>query len=173
LEETVNVSGGPPLVIVKNIVGDVRVVAHDGNAVEMTATETITGDLQADIDRARAEMELRTESEPGRVAFRVRRVGESGDCNCGRNWWQDYTVRYDIEVRVPRNAAVDLSTVNDGDVIVENVHGALEVSNVNGRVDLSGVRGAGTITTVNGTIDAAFDRAPADSLSFKTVNGEI
>ncbi|HEX6999582.1 MAG TPA: DUF4097 family beta strand repeat-containing protein [Gammaproteobacteria bacterium] len=173
LEESVSVEGAPPLVIVKNIHGDVRVTAHDRNTVEMTATETITGDLQADLDRARAEVELRTESEPGRVAFRVGRVGEDGGSNCGCSWWQDYRVRYDIEVRVPRDAAVDLSTVNDGEVTVESVRGALEVRNVNGDVDLRGVRGAGTVTTVNGTIEAAFEEAPRDGVSFKTVNGEI
>ena len=35
------------------------------------------------------------------------------------------------------------------------------------------MRGAGSVATVNGTIDAAFDRAPEEGVSFKTVNGEI
>lgn len=171
LEETVTPAGsGPPLVIVKNVFGSVRVTAHDRATVEMTATETITGDLQADIDRARAEMALRTESEPGRVAFRVRR--NDGDCECNR-WNDGYVVRYDIEVRVPRHASVDLSTVNDGDVIVENVRGALEVSNVNGGVELHDVRGGGSVKTVNGTIEATFAQHPGAELAFKTVNGLI
>ena len=81
-----------------------RVTGHDGNAVEMHATETVRGDLQADIERARAQMRLLTETEPGRVAFRVRRTDEDRD---GRGWglsWDGYSIEYDIEVRVPRRA---------------------------------------------------------------------
>ena len=57
LDETIPVPAGQPLVvIVKNISGPIRVTGHDGNAVEMHATETVRGDLQADIERARAEI---------------------------------------------------------------------------------------------------------------------
>jgi hypothetical protein len=174
LEESVQVErGGAPLVIVRNVFGDVRVTVHDRDTVDMTAVETITADLQLDIDHARAEVELRTDSEPGRVAFRVRRVGQSGDCDCGRNGWQGYTVRYDIEVRVPRAVAVDLATVNDGDIVVAGVRGAHDAKNVNGNVRLSGLHAPARVSTVNGDIDVTFERAPDAGTSFKTVNGEI
>ena len=174
LEESVAVErGSAPLVIVKNVFGSVRVITHNRDTVDMTATETITGDLQSDIDRARAEVELRTDSEPGRVAFRVRRSGADGECDCGRNWWDGFKVQYDIEVRVPQDAALDLATVNDGDIVVEGVRGELEASNVNGGVRLTGLRGAGQVSTVNGKIDARFERAPEEAVSFKTVNGKI
>lgn len=172
LKDSVRVPGsGSPTVIVKNVFGSVHVIAHDGATVDMTATETVTGDLHADIERARKEVELRTESEDGRVAFRVRRIGsESSDC-CNR--WEGYRVAYDIEVRVPRDAAVEVSTVNDGDVVVEGVRGTFEVHNVNGGVRLTGLRGAGHVATVNGPVSATFERGPAAATSFKTINGKI
>ena len=72
LMETIPVPANEPLVvIVKNIIGPIHVTGHDANRVEMHATETVRGDLQADIDRARAQMQLRTETEPGRVALRA------------------------------------------------------------------------------------------------------
>jgi hypothetical protein len=178
LEETVPAARGAPLlVIVKNITGSVRVTEHDRDRVEMRATETIRGDLQADVERARAELQLRTETEQGRVAFRVRHVNSNGDvaCDCDRGgWWgRDYVVEYDIEVRVPRGAAVELATVNDGDVEAEGITGNFSVSNVNGGVRLTGLTGSGEITTVNGDVEAAFARAPADPTSFHTVNGDL
>lgn len=178
LEETVPTPrGAPPLVIVKNITGSVRVTEHDSDRVEMRATETIRGDLQADIERARAELQLRTETEEGRVAFRVRRIDGNGDvdCDCDRGgWWgRDYVVEYDIEVRVPRGATVELATVNDGDVEAEGITGNFSVSNVNGGVRLTGLTGSGEITTVNGDVEAAFARAPAEPTSFRTVNGDL
>ena len=129
----------PLVVIVKNITGSVRVTEHDRDRVEMHATETVRGDLQADIERARAELQLRTESEPGRVAFRVRRIGDDGDATATAadvGWDDDYSVEYDIEVRVPRGATLDVATVNDGDVTAEGVSGDFTLANVNGAVRL-------------------------------------
>ncbi len=170
LAETISVPANEPLVvIVKNIIGPIRVTGHDDNSVEMRATETVRGDLQADIVRARAELQRRTESEPGRVANRVRSLDENGS----RRGWDGYSIEYDIEVRVPRGAALDVATVNDGDVTVEGVTGAFELSNVNGSVRLVGAGGSGTVHTVNGDVEATFASAPSDALSFRTVNGEL
>jgi hypothetical protein len=174
LKDSVRVTGsGPPTVIVRNVSGFVHVTAYDGATVEMTATETVTGDLRADIDRARKEVELRTESEEGRVAFRVRRVGQQGDGEWRWNGWNEgYRVKYDIEVRVPRDSAVEVNTVND-ELVVDGVRGHFEVGNVNGGMKLTGLRGSGNIKTVNGSINATFERAPAAGTTFKTVNGKI
>lgn len=177
IDNSVPVGGERGLVvIVDDVFGSIHVTAHDRDTVELKAVETVRGKLQADIDRAHAQVELRTEHEPGRVAFRVRRVNgtDDGDCSCrGNRWDDDYFVSYQIEVKVPRSAGVDLSTVNNGDIVVDGVQGDFTVRNVNGAVRLSGLRGSGEISTVNGPIDAAFDRAPAAATSFKTVNGKI
>jgi hypothetical protein len=174
LMETIPVTANEPLVVtVKNIIGPIHVIGHDANRVEMRAKETVRGDLQADIERARAEMQLRTESEPGRVAIRVRHIGD--DDNDGRrNWgWDNYSIEYDIEVRVPRGATLDIATVNDGDVTVEDVNGEFELKNVNGGVQLVRTGDNGTINTVNGNVKAVFARAPSEPTSFHTVNGEL
>jgi hypothetical protein len=175
LEQSLPVAATVPLVvIVRNISGSIRVTGHDRDTVEMRATETIRGDLQADIERARAEIELVPEQEPGRIAFRVRRRGANdADCNCRWHGWDGYTVAYDIELEVPRAAATELATVDDGEVAVEGMHGSFTLSNVNGAVRLTGARGSGSISTVNGDVGAAFERAPREPTSLKTVNGSL
>jgi hypothetical protein len=82
-------------------------------------------------------------------------------------------VEYDIEVRVPRGASVEVSTVNDGDVTVEGVNGSFDLKNVNGAVRLVDAGGSGSINTVNGDVEATFARAPGEPSSFRTVNGEL
>jgi hypothetical protein len=176
IEDSVPVGGERGLVlIVSDVFGSIRVTAHDRDTVDVKAVETVRGKLQADLDKARAEVGLRTQHEPGRVAFRVRRLDDKddGDCPCRGNRWDDYSVAYDIEVKVPRSAAVDLSTVNGGDITVDGVQGDFVVHNVNGAVRLTGLRGSGEITTVNGPIEATFERAPAAATRFKTVNGKL
>lgn len=182
LEESIPVAAGQPLVvIVKNVTGSVHVTEHDRDSVEMHASETIRGDMQADIERARAQLSLRTETEPGRVAFRVRRAGADdswdadGDCDCDGWRWGDngYHVEYDIELRVPRGATLDLTTVNDGAVVAENVTGDFTFTNVNGEIKATGLAGSGRVKTVNGDVEATFARTPAAATSFHTVNGDL
>lgn len=174
LMETIPVTANEPLVVtVKNIIGPIHVTGHDRNTVEMHATETVRGDLQADIERARADMQLRTETEPGRVAIRVRHVGDDDNDGRRNSSWDNYSIEYDIEVRVPRGATIDISTVNDGDVTVEDVNGEFTLRNVNGGVRLVRAGGSGTIKTVNGNVEAVFARAPSEATSFHTVNGEL
>ena len=175
IDQSIPVSAVVPLVvIVRNVMGSVRVTGHDRDSVELHATETVRGDLRADIDRARAELGLVTEQEPGRIAFRVRRTNEDKDCNCN-NWgsWDGYRVQYDIEVRVPRSAAVELATVNDGEVVAEGVYGTFKLSNVNGAVRLTGARSGGSVNTVNGDVTVSFERMPGEATQFKTVNGSL
>src|SRR5262249_44977695 len=124
IQDSVPVGGERDLVVIAdNVFGSIRVTAHDRDTIELKAVETVRGKLQADIDRAPAEVGLRTEHEPGRVAFRVRRLDDKGgrDPWDYRNRWDGYTVTYEIELQVPRNAALDLSTVNSGDVVVDGV----------------------------------------------------
>ena len=47
----------------------------------------------------------------------------------------------DLEIQVPAGSTVRLSTVNDGDIEVENIDGEVEVSNTNGEIRVKNVRG--------------------------------
>jgi hypothetical protein len=79
-----------------------------------------------------------------------------------------------FEVTVPRNFSLDLSTVNGGEIVVENVTGEMEISNVNGQVTLRNVGGSALVNTVNGDIEATFQRVePNKPMAFSNLNGKI
>jgi hypothetical protein len=80
----------------------------------------------------------------------------------------------DFDVSVPRNFSLKLSTVNGGEILVENVSGELEISNVNGEVTLRNVSGSGLVNTVNGDIEATFQSVNPDKpMAFSNLNGDI
>lgn len=78
-----------------------------------------------------------------------------------------------FSISVPRNFSLYLSTVNGGDVKVENVNGEMEISNVNGDVTLTNVAGSASVNTVNGDITASFNRIGDNPMAFTTVQGDI
>jgi len=82
-------------------------------------------------------------------------------------------VQFDFTVRMPRNAALRLCTINGGDVMVSGTQGDFDVSNVNGLIDMRQVAGSGRAHTVNGPVTVTFTANPKQPSSFKTVNGNV
>lgn len=79
-----------------------------------------------------------------------------------------------FNISVPRNFSLDLSTVNGGDITVENVSGEMDISNVNGEVFLRNVSGSALVNTVNGDIEASFQSVTPDKpMAFSNLNGDI
>ncbi|MCI0707439.1 MAG: DUF4097 domain-containing protein [Ignavibacteriae bacterium] len=80
----------------------------------------------------------------------------------------------DLTIQVPTNTAMDLSTVNSGDVYVENIVGDLEISNTNGKVTVDNISGSAVIHALNGNIVSTFAKVNQQSpMSFSSMNGRI
>lgn len=79
-----------------------------------------------------------------------------------------------FEISVPRNFSLHLSTVNGGGITLENVHGEMELSNVNGDVTLQNISGSALVNTVNGDITATFNNVDdSKPMAFSNLNGDI
>jgi len=82
--------------------------------------------------------------------------------------------RIDLVIRVPKNFALKLSSVNYGVISVENVNGDMEISSVNGGITLTNVSGSASVNTVNGHITATFKEVTRDiPMAFTTLNGNV
>lgn len=80
----------------------------------------------------------------------------------------------DLVIRVPLNTALELHTVNNGDIRVEGVSGEIDAANVNGDIVFVRVAGAVTAHTVNGKVAASFNRLDGKNpLSLVSFNGDI
>lgn len=80
----------------------------------------------------------------------------------------------DLVIQVPSASNLELSSTNDGDIVVENVSGTIEVGNVNGSNTLRNVSGNVVAQTVNGEILVTMTRVTPDKpMSFSTMNGDI
>lgn len=81
---------------------------------------------------------------------------------------------YDLTIQVPLNTSLQLNSVNNDGLTIENVGGDIEVANVNGSITLTRVSGAVVAQTVNGDVTAAFVRLDGEKpSSFITLNGDI
>ena len=152
--------------VVENISGFIHVTPSTGDGLQAEIAKRVTADTEALAEQAKSEVKLEISEQGGTVTFHVEQPEHhhhDGD---------RYHVRYDFELRVPRQAALTLRTVN-GAIDVREVTGDFELSSVNGPIAIRDTEGAGSVRTVNGKLEAWFKRNPRSPCSFRTVNGRI
>jgi hypothetical protein len=180
LEKTFKVSGTPELAI-DNITGPIHVIGDSSGEIRLSAAETVRGDSDEDVARAKREVHLDFAQNGNSVAacvngpFRHSSKSDNGACQNSdvEDHDRSYSVLFDFELHVPSTTKVRLNTVNEGAVKVERLSGGFELRNVNGGIELDQASGAGDAKTVNGDINATFAANPGADSSFSTVNGAV
>ena len=82
--------------------------------------------------------------------------------------------KVNVVARVPRQANLELSTVNNGEIIVSNITGKLVLENVNGPITASNINGSVIAEAVNQDISVSFASLDtSQAMSFSSVNGDL
>lgn len=82
--------------------------------------------------------------------------------------------KVNVVARVPRLANLELSTVNNGEIIVSNITGKLVLENVNGPITASNINGSVIAEAVNQDISVSFAKLDtSQAMSFTSVNGDL
>jgi DUF4097 and DUF4098 domain-containing protein YvlB len=80
----------------------------------------------------------------------------------------------DFEIEIPANFSLKLSTINKGEILVENVNGVIDVSNLNGKITLKDISGALSADALNKDIIVNFIKVtPNTPMAFSSLNGDI
>lgn len=79
-----------------------------------------------------------------------------------------------LTIKVPYKFSLKVSTVNNGDISVENVNGNLEISNINGFIKMKNIAGSVVANTINQDIIVNFTEVtPNTPMAFTTLNGKV
>lgn len=167
-------------VLVENIFGDVKVVGYDGDKVLVTGEITLEARSKEKLEMGKEEFSIDAAKRNdsllifNKAPFITNRFSEVRERWWGNNGQEpDYRFLVHLEVKVPKNTNLWVSTVNDGKVKVVEVSGAIQASNVNGPVALENVEKVVKAKAVNGNIDITYNNLPGSDSDFKTVNGDI
>lgn len=174
-EFTLTSAANTSTLAVYNIFGPVRVQGYNGDKVIIEATKIIKADDAQALEQGKKEAKLGFEQRGDSV---IVFIAAPYDSRPRRNQNinsddRDYSVRFDFVVKVPTQMNVHLSTVNDGEVVVQDVGGTLRAYNVNGPISLKNVKGTTKARTVNGNVEATYVASPSEASSYNTINGDI
>ena len=79
----------------------------------------------------------------------------------------------DFKVKIPASVNLLVSTINNGDILIENVKSPVKANNINGSIRLQNLMREADATTINGDVDVEYVQNPQRNCRFYTLNGDI
>jgi hypothetical protein len=176
--------------VVANINGHVNIVAYEGTKILLEVTKSIKAKTDARLERGKSEIQLgildRADTllvyvKDGCHEFRQRSEGYSGKHKNGWSYHSSskdgcdppYDYKMDFIVKVPKTLNLVVTTINNGDVMVENTKAIVKAGNINGNIRLVSLTSQAEAHTINGDVDVTYAENPAEACRFYTLNGDI
>jgi DUF4097 and DUF4098 domain-containing protein YvlB len=158
---------------INNDRGAVNVTVSDDNQIHVAAHKRINADNQQEADKFNPATKPQITASANAVTLNANTQGSG-----------DRTVTTDLDVSVPRKAAVVISTRRgdvsvlgrDGDVEISSQHGDVAASDVNGKVSVNLSGGSARISDISGDVSVqgrADDISVADIKGAAQLNGEF
>ncbi len=155
-------------VALENIQGNVKIQVWDRDEVKVDAvksayTRDLLNDAEIEIDSSADSLRIHTQYPSGNLTFNSEGY---------RRYQNPATVEYTLTV--PRNARLNSIELVNGDLDIEGAAGEINASSVNGHVTAHNLKGEAKLATVNGKLDATFERLDESKpVSLGSVNGSI
>jgi DUF4097 and DUF4098 domain-containing protein YvlB len=162
---------------VYNLNGPIKVEGYAGDKVVIGIDKQITADDSDRLSEGKAEVRLAFEQHGDSILVYL-----AEPYNTRPHRWEnyegnehhiDYDFRLSFTIRVPYAMNVHASTVNQGDIIVQDVAGALDIDNVNGPITIKNAKGATRAHTINGDLTVNYTELPPMASDYYTLNGTL
>ena len=143
---------------IENRYGDVCITGWDRDEVRIEA-------IKSGADAGRLDdASIVVDSSAERLVVRTQYAGAESE--------NPASVEY--RITVPRTARLDDIRLTNGALSISGVAGAVKATSVNGSIRADRLAGGADLATVNGQVEAGFDRVSASQpISLRSVNGRI
>jgi DUF4097 and DUF4098 domain-containing protein YvlB len=150
----------------ENVNGNVEVTGVSGNTVEIIALK------KAGTEEYLENLEILIEDSPD--AIHIETDHPDSGIKGMFNWGKDSSGSVHFTLRVPASANLDEIESVNGDISIEGVSGTVRAGAVNGEIRASGLMGDANLETVNGSVDATFEKFGAgQKANCESVNGRL
>ncbi len=174
--------------ILANINGSVKIEGYAGDKILVEAVRTIKAKTAERLEKGKKEMQLNMIDRYDTIIYYVggvcnqfvyqKKKGShhrwTYDWNCeDNNCDQAYDYKFDFKIKVPNSVNVEVSTINDGNITVNQMKAGVKANNVNGAIALTGLEGPTEAVTINGDVDLDYTKNPSGACRYYTLNGDI
>lgn len=180
--------------MIANINGDIKIFGYEGTKILVEVTKTITGKTQTRLEEGKTAIQLGVIDDVDSLVLYVngacsvfsqnnpakfkngnrwmRNWGYSWN-DCGKKCDEKFNYTMDFVVKVPAGINLMVSTINDGEISVENVKGVVQANNINGGIKLKNLMREAEASTINGDVDIEYAKNPVKDCRFYSLNGDI
>lgn len=178
--------------MVFNINGDVKITGYAGDQVVVEVEKVIQGKTQGRLEQGKAEIQFGIVDRADSLLLYVKGTGTDFGYSKKRDRWQSkwsgwgynfndcqgncdlpFDYKMNFTIKVPVGIHVSASTINDGDIEIDNTAGHVLADNVNGSIRLSNIAGPTRASTINGDVDLDYSRNPTEDCRYYSLNGDI
>ncbi|MEM6630040.1 MAG: DUF4097 family beta strand repeat-containing protein [Bacteroidota bacterium] len=170
-----------------NINGSITVKGTQRDQAELRGVRTLSAMGEESMKDAQADVQVTTLKKDGhlfiylnipRFGFEVDGEGKGSYAGCydspkGMRKPLGYSFTYDFVLYIPHNTSLEISTINDGDLSVEDVYAAVQAKNINGSIELHNIGRVSEAHTINGDIHITQREIPTQDAFFSTINGDV
>lgn len=178
------------ILVVDNVYGSIQVEGYSGTKVIFEVVKHVYADSQEELERGKQEIGVKTAQKDGAIYAYLSSPYSKFDLETGLFEHREfnfnsirsykhrkkrlYKYRLDFKVKIPKNTSIDIQAINDGEIIVENVHGKLLIAhNINGPIDLNNVSGKTDVNALNKDINITYAKNPTEESWYRSLNGDI
>jgi len=199
-EFTFEKKGANNAIFVANINGSIKIEGYSGDKVIVEVSKSIYGKTSERLEKGKASIQLGVIDQADTLIFFVEGTGAqfgrsysegrhnsrhysgwgydwccngSGNGNCNCNCRTEFEYKMDFVVKVPSSINVMASTINEGDISIDKVSGAVIADNINGSIKLNKLVREARATTINGDVEVEYVTNPTKDCRFYTLNGDI
>jgi DUF4097 and DUF4098 domain-containing protein YvlB len=145
-------------VVIQNLYGDVQITAWDRDQVMVQAVKKSSDPKRLD------DAKIVVDSSAELVSIRTQYAGSDAD----------RPASVDYRIMVPRSANLENVKLINGGLSISGVAGPVKASSVNGSIKAEKLEGAAELSTVNGRLEAGFDKVSrTNPIRLTSVNGPI
>ena len=174
-------SNNDRIVSVHNINGSIDIQGYNGNEVLIEVKQVFKAESESLLNQAKEDLGVEVVEEGNEVViyFTTPRSHFDMDKRQYRSFQNHYkkprySNLFDFTIKVPQNVSIDASTMNSGDLIVQNVLSKeISVNNLNGPIRLEGISGTVYANALNQDIDVTYVDNPTEDSYFNSLNGDV
>lgn len=178
--------------MIANINGSIKVQSYEGDKILVEIEKSVHGKTAERLEKGKAEVQLGIVDLADTIILYVSTAcnhfeksnAQKRHSHLGTRWgytWvehgrschETYDYSMDFVVKLPSTVNLLVSTINDGDVVVENVKGFVNAHNINGSIRLQNLTREAEASTINGDLDVEYLQNPQRACRFYTLNGDI
>ncbi len=186
-------------IMVANINGNIKIEGYSGDKILLEVTKSINAKTTERLEKGKIQVQLGMIDRADTIMFFVKGTGaefgrkadhknnnsvysngwgytwccngnkDCDECNCR----VDYDFKMDFVLKVPSSVHLIVSTINDGNITIQNVGGVVKADNINGSINLKDLIREATASTINGDVDVVYSANPVKDCRFFTLNGDI